>query len=143
MPITVTGIEEIKAKFDQLSDPRARMAIQRAGIRAAARVFLAAMQENVPVETGKLEESIGIQIKRKGDYLLWKSGPDGRWNFIGRVQEFGTKHEAGTHWMQRSFDQAAAEALSAYETAVMQMFEKREWNALAAVIALSSGEGEQ
>jgi len=145
MPIEVIGIEEIKARFDQLSDPKARLAIQRAGIRAACKVLLKAQQETVPFETGKLRDSLGIQIKRRGDKLFAMVGADKRWNFIGRFHEFGTKFMAGTHWMQKAFDSSSKEALSAYEDAVRALFEKREWNAFMAVLALSesSGEGEE
>lgn len=141
MPIVVKGIEEIKAKLDRLSNPKTKVAIQRAGIRAAARVLLQAQQQNVPFATGRLEGTLGIQIKKQNGQLAALIGPDKKLNFIARFHEFGTKFMSGSHWMQKSFDSSASAALDAYTAAVLRLFDKHEYDDLIA--ALESAESPQ
>jgi len=145
MPIEVKGIEEIKAKLDRLSSEKTKIAIQRAGIRAAGKVLVAAAKDAAPMDTGKLEESIGMQIKKKDGKLLAMIGADKKYNFIGRFHEFGTKFQTGQHWMQKSFDSSADEALDAYIATATRLFEKHEYDDLMAAIeaAASAGQGEE
>lgn len=138
LPIEVVGIEEIKARLDRLSNPKTKLAMERVGCRAAAKVLVAAQQQTVPFLTGKLEGSLGIQVQKKGDNILVRIGPDKRWNYIGRFHEFGTKFMTGNHWMQKAFDSSAQQALDAYVAAVKKMFDKHEYDGLIAAIELAT-----
>jgi HK97 gp10 family phage protein len=137
MPIEVKGIEEIKAKLDRLSNEKTKLAIQRAGIRRAAKVLIEAMKQRVPFDTGKLEGSIGMQVKKNSGRLAALIGPDKKFNFIGRFHEFGTKYMVGEHWMQKSFDESANQALDAYVAEALRLFEKHEYDDLMAAIEAS------
>jgi HK97 gp10 family phage protein len=137
MPIEIRGIDEIKAKLDRLSSEKTKLAIQRAGARKAAKVLLNQQQDTVPFATGKLEGSLGIQVRRRGNNIFVMIGPDKRFNFIGRFHEFGTKFMAGTHWMQKAFDASANQALDAYTAEVMRLFDKHEYDDLIAALEQS------
>lgn len=139
MPITVQGIEEIKARLDKIGNPRTKLSIERAGSRAAARVLLAAQEQTVPFATGKLEGSLGINVKRSGDNLLTKIGPDKKLNYIGRFHEFGTKFMTGIHWMQKAFDSSAQRALDMYTATVKKLFDKHYYDELVAEIETAAG----
>jgi HK97 gp10 family phage protein len=145
MPITIQGVEEIKAKLDTLSNEKTKIAIQRAGIRAAAKILLAAQEQTVPFETGRLEGTLGVQIKKQNGKLNALIGPDKKLNFIGRFHEFGTMKMTGTHWMQKAFDSSVQEALAAYTEAVLRLFDKHMYADLVAAIeqAANASEGEE
>jgi HK97 gp10 family phage protein len=137
MPIEIRGIDEIKAKLGRLGNAKTKLAIQRAGARKAAKVLLAQQQDSVPFDTGKLEDSLGIQVRRRGDNIFVMIGPDKRFNFIGRFHEFGTKFMAGTHWMQKAFDASAHEALDAYTAEALRLFDKHEYDDLLSALESS------
>jgi HK97 gp10 family phage protein len=133
--VKVQGLEELKRRLEELSDPKTARAMMRTGSRAAAKVLLAAMQETVPVESGALLESLGIQVKgANSDSLHIFIGPDKKWNYIGRFHEFGTKFMAGDHWMQKSFDASSKDALQAYIDKVRQLLDRKTYQDLMAAI---------
>jgi HK97 gp10 family phage protein len=145
MPIEIKGIEELKARLDRLSNEKTKIGIQRAGIRAASKVLLEAQKDTVPVDTGDLRDSIGMQIKKKDGKLVAMIGADKKYNFIGCFHEFGTKFMTGEHWTQKAFDSSAHEALDAYTEAVKRLLDKHEWDDLVAAIeqAASASSGEE
>lgn len=144
MPIEIIGIEEIKAKLDRLSNEKTKLAIQRAGARKAAKVILAAQQQYVPFDTGKLEGALGIQTKKVGSIgVATAIGPDKKLNFIGRFHEFGTKKMAGDHWMQKAFDSSKDDALEAYVAEVTKLFDKHEYDDLMAAIEAAANLGDE
>lgn len=133
MPIEVTGIEEIIRRLDELG-PKAQAAIERAGGRAAAKVLLQAQRQAVPVESGRLLMSLGMQTKKVSGGLLTMIGPDKRRNFLGRFHEFGTKYMAGIHWMQKAFDSSAKAAQEAYIATVKKLLDKPHYDDLKAAL---------
>jgi HK97 gp10 family phage protein len=144
MPIEIIGIEEIKARLDRLSNEKTKLAIQRAGARKAAKVLLAAQQQTVPFDTGRLEGTLGIQTKKVGSIgVVTAIGPDKKLNFIGRFHEFGTKFMAGKHWMQKAFDSSKDEALEAYTSEVTKLLDKHEYDDLMAAIEAAANLGDE
>jgi HK97 gp10 family phage protein len=163
MPIVIRGLNEIKEKLDRLSNPKTKLACQRAGIRAAAKILVQAQMDAAPDDTGKLKESIGMQIKKASDGLLGLIGPDKEQNYIGRFAEYGTQALIGqknkgktggkfthnriqraTHWMQKSFDASGSDALDAYTATVIKLFDKHEYDDLmAAIEAAANASGDE
>ena len=99
--IKVNGLDELKKRLTDLGDGKLARSMMRSGARKAAKVLMSGQLDTVPVETGELRDSIGIQVKgARADQLQVLIGPDKKWNYIGRFHEFGTKFMAGVHWMQ-------------------------------------------
>jgi HK97 gp10 family phage protein len=134
--IKVTGLDELKRRLDELSDGKLARSMMRSGARKAAQVLAAAQKDEAPVDSGKLRDSIGVQVKgTNSDPLQVLIGPDKEWNYIGRFHEFGTKHMAGDHWMQRAFDSSSREALDAFITEVRRRLDVKTFADLKAMIA--------
>lgn len=136
--IKVTGLEEIMERLNALEDNKLARAMMRTGSREAAKVLLEGQKETVPFETGKLEDSLGIQTKNaKSDNLQILIGPDKKLNFIGRFHEFGTKFMPGSHWMQKAWDETSKDALEVYIEKVRKLLDKRLWKDLMSAIEVS------
>lgn len=143
LTIRIQGMDELRRRLEELKDPKVARAMIRTGSRAAAKILLEAMRETVPVETGALLDSLGIQTKGANtDKLQVLIGPDKKWNFIGRFHEFGTKTMAGEHWMQKSWDASSKEALDAYVAKVQQLLDKKMYQDLMAAIEAGLSEGD-
>jgi HK97 gp10 family phage protein len=130
--LKVSGLDELKRRLEALDDGKLARSMRRTASRKAAKVLMATQQQTVPVEEGDLRDSIGIQVKTEGQQTL--IGPDERLNFIGRFHEFGTKHMAGIHWMQKAFDSASGEALDAYVAEAQRLLDKKQFSDLMAAI---------
>ena len=166
MPIELVGMEELLANLDRLESEATKISIQRAGIRAASKVIIAAQKSAVPEETGRLKETIGMQIKKEGGNLTALIGPDKKWNYIGRFAEFGSQQLVGQknkgsyandakrgrgtkftynriqpaqHWLQKSWDASAHEALDAYTETVRKLFDKHSYDDLMAALVEAEG----
>jgi HK97 gp10 family phage protein len=143
--IRVEGLEELKRRLEELEDGRLARAMIRTGSRDAAKVLLAEQQNTVPVEEGKLRDSLGIQVKgAKTDKLQVLVGADKKYNFIGRFHEFGTKKMQGIHWTQKAWESSCNDALSAFVNKVRQLLDKKLYSDLKSAIedALSGGDDE-
>jgi HK97 gp10 family phage protein len=133
-PVNVEGLQEVKDRLAALEDGKLTRSIQRSGSRAAGKVLLAGQQQTVPVESGKLLESLGIQVHVSGGNVEVLIGPDRKWNFIGRFHEFGTEHEKASFWMTRAYDETHGEALDAYIERVRTMLDKHTMDELMSAI---------
>lgn len=111
--IVFKGADEIAALFDEFPRQIAkRVALQ--SLLAAAKPFVTALKDNVPVRTGNLRKSINARKAQPGRYApksdevkiiigprSSKSGADG---FYGRFLEYGTRKMKPRPWYRPVFD---------------------------------------
>jgi HK97 gp10 family phage protein len=134
--VKIQGMEELKQRLDSLNDGKLARSMLRSGAREAAKVLKEGQRDTVPVDTGELRDSIGIQVKgTRADNLVVLVGPDKKYNFIGRFHEFGTVHQGASHWMQRAFDETSKAALDRFVVVVKKKLDVRDYKELQRQIA--------
>ena len=110
--IRITGIEALKAKFDQLSDDAGGTKV-RAALRAGGMVVMNAAKANAPVLTGNLRRSIAIV-----------DGPGPQEITIGTdveyapFVEFGTSKMAAQPYLRPAIDENHDAVIGAIEDAL-------------------------
>lgn len=92
---------------------RVREVIRRTGNDVVARA-----QEIVPVDTGTLKNSIGVDIDTDPHHLGFVAGPTAEY---GAAVEFGTSEQAPQAYMGPAFDYAVAEAVPLLERIMDQI----------------------
>lgn len=88
--LDLKGGKELQKLLDQLPD-QIEVNIVRGGLRAGAKVFLDAIKETVPVESGELKESVRISSgkKRSTIKMVVKVGNEKAW--YAHIIERGAK----------------------------------------------------
>jgi HK97 gp10 family phage protein len=118
MPIVIEGLAELSNVLTELTPKAAKRYLSNAGEKAA-QVVVDNLEQTVPVEVGYLEEMLGWQKK-------WIDGGDQTTMEIvigplkpaywGSFQEFGTRYQAGQHWMGRAWEGCRDQCLSVFAT---------------------------
>ena len=89
--------------------------------KPAAEVVISALDETVPVATGKLEGALDYQTRfenGEGTTLTVKIGPTNE-AWWGSWQEFGTHTQQGQHWMGRAWEGCQDKVLSVFATEML------------------------
>jgi HK97 gp10 family phage protein len=113
--IQIEGLSELSDKLATLAPAAAKRYLRRCGSKAAE-VVLDAMGETVPVGIGILEESLIYKVKfTEADETTMevKIGPTKK-AFWGMFQEFGTRFQAGKHWMGRAWEGCKKQCLQTF-----------------------------
>jgi HK97 gp10 family phage protein len=110
--VNIEGLDELERTLTEGGRKSVKRFL-RAVEKKAARVLQAAAEENAPVETGVLAESIKIASRISGDQLTVSVGPSPD-AFYGMFQEFGTEFQPAQHWLSMSFEDAKEEALDTF-----------------------------
>lgn len=131
--IEVTGLTELADAMDQLPPRVARSAIKPA-LSAAGQVFVEALHETVPKDTGALDESISYKVhttsnledasvlagpRYMGGYKHTSEDPGVRGKFL----EFGTRKMAPRFWMRRAFEMSKNAAYDASVAVLKQVLD--------------------
>jgi HK97 gp10 family phage protein len=120
MPIIVEGLSELSEMLTQESVRTAKRYLVNAA-KPAAEVVITALDETVPVATGRLEGAMDYQTRfESGDQttLKVKIGPTNE-AWWGSWQEFGTHTQPGQHWMARAWEGCQDEVLSVFATEML------------------------
>ena len=80
-------------------------------VSAGARLIAKEAKARVPVRTGALRKSIGVQTSRRR-FGLVKIGPRWPQGAHGHLVEFGTAHSAPQPWLRPAFDAMKGAALA-------------------------------
>lgn len=118
MPVKIHGIEELSEMLTHESARTAKRYLSNVA-KSAGQVVVDELKANAPVgATQRLEEGVGMQSRYSNadDTTLTVSiGP--AWEtFWGAIQEFGTQHMVGKHWVSRSFESCKDRCLSVFMT---------------------------
>jgi HK97 gp10 family phage protein len=130
VPITIEGLSELSDMLTEMSPRAAKRWLLRAA-EPAAQVVLNAMQQTVPVGVGVLEEALTHEKEfTTGDetVLTVSIGPK-KGYFWGSLQEFGTRFQAGQHWMGRAWESSKQKCLDVFATeaiGILQDLENRQ-----------------
>jgi HK97 gp10 family phage protein len=118
MPIEIEGLAELSRMLTEQTPKAAKRYLSRCA-EPAAEVVIDAMAETVPVRVGILEEELSWQKKWSNDgdetTLEINIGPL-RPAFWGSFQEFGTRFQAGQHWMGRAWEGCRDKCLNVFAT---------------------------
>lgn len=84
---------------------------------AGAKPILKSMDKNVPIDTGKLKESLGV-IKKEGSGTNRKihlGSTSSNREIVARAyyQEYGNSNMNGKKWMKKSYNQSKEDAINA------------------------------
>lgn len=117
--IHIDGLAELSKLLTQETTRAAKRYLERVAI-PAAQVVLDAAHSTVPVAAGVLEAALMMQKDRwaTGDgesTLIMEIGPQKNY-FWGSISEFGSVHQAPTHWLQRAWESSKDECLAVFET---------------------------
>lgn len=116
MSIKITGLEELSQMLTEESVRTAKRYLVNMAKKAAV-PMLDAMEQTVPVDTGKLEGGLGFQTRFSGGdqtTLTVKIGPDAS-GWYGSFQEFGTKYQQPPkHWVENAWNASKDDVLQAF-----------------------------
>jgi hypothetical protein len=127
MAIEIEGLADLSQMLTTLAPRAAKRYLSRCA-EPAAQVVLDAMAETVPVGVGILEEELGWQKKwSDGDETTMEIniGPL-RSAFWGSLQEFGTRFQAGQHWMGRAWEGCRDKCLDVFATEALGILQDLE-----------------
>jgi HK97 gp10 family phage protein len=128
VPIVIEGLAELSEMLTTLTPKAAKRYLSRCA-EPAAEVVIAAMEQTVPVGVGILEEGLGWQKKwsNEGDETTMEIniGPLKPF-FWGSLQEFGTAHQQGQHWMGRAWESSKDECLNVFATEAIGILQDLE-----------------
>lgn len=111
----IQGAAEVERILKELA-PEVASRIGDAGLRAGAKVIATEAKRLVPVDTGKLRDSIAVQVEKKrrdDDERLVVVGFKRPSSAIAHLVEFGTVKMAARPFMRPAADAKADEALNA------------------------------
>ena len=128
MPIVIEGLADLSKMLTELTPRAAKRYLSRVA-EPAAQVVIDAMEQTVPVGIGILEEELGWQKKWSNDgdetTMEINIGPL-RPAFWGSFQEFGTRFQAGQHWMSRAWESCKDECLNVFATEAIGLLQDLE-----------------
>jgi len=128
MPIVIEGLADLSKMLTELTPRAAKRYLSRCA-EPAAQVVIDAMEQTVPVGIGILEEELGWQKKWSSDgdetTMEINIGPL-RPAFWGSFQEFGTRFQAGQHWMSRAWESCKDECLNVFATEAIGLLQDLE-----------------
>lgn len=121
--IIIEGLDDLSRVLTEQTASAAKRYLGRCGDKAA-QVVIAAMHETVPVDVGYLEESLVYQKRfTNGDdntTLEILIGPT-KSAYWGSFREFGTRFQAGIHWMGRAWESCKDKCLSVFATEALSI----------------------
>lgn len=130
--VEVNGLDEIDKALKAFSEEVA-VKITRKALRAGSKVILTEAQEKVPVDTGKLRDSLKITSRKKGDRIVNSVGTSNNKNlFAGETYyagfiEYGAPERdlPARPFMRPALDAASGEAVKAIEDTYKKEIDKR------------------
>jgi HK97 gp10 family phage protein len=116
---TISGLDGLEQKLNQLAPKAARSAIRKAA-RQAGQIWQEAIKERVPVKTGQEQESISVVTSAGAGEddgttgsVTVSVGPTKR-GFYEQWQEFGSIHQPATPVLQPVADETEGRVLDAF-----------------------------
>ena len=125
--IVIEGLKELSDRLATLPAKAAKRYLSKCA-EPAATVVLDAMAATVPVGIGILEEELDWQKKwLNGDEttMVIKVGPL-KPAFWGSFQEFGTRFQAGQHWMSRAWESCKDQCLDVFVIKAQELLKDLE-----------------
>lgn len=120
--VTIEGLDELEKTLTEDTRKAAMRFLRRVEKKAAA-VFQQEAERTAPIDTGFLAEHIVVETHVTDDTMEAKIGPT-KQAYYGRFQEFGTKYQAGRHWLQRAYEASKEEALQVFIDEAKAMLEE-------------------
>jgi HK97 gp10 family phage protein len=117
----IEGLEELEEAFTEGSKRAVKKFLQRVE-REATKPLVQSAKQYAPYETGNLEMEIHRQSVTSDGALTMRVGPSSR-AFYGLFDEFGTAHQAATHWLENSAKAVQDEVLEKYYEALKEGLE--------------------
>lgn len=117
MPVEIQGLAQLSEMLSDMSPRAAKRWLSRVA-EPAATVVLDALKETVPVDVGVLEAALTYDKEfTTGDETVMtvSIGPTAGY-FWGSLQEFGTRFQAGQHWMGRAWESCKGKCLNVFAT---------------------------
>ena len=117
----IEGLDELEEAFTQGSKRLVKKFLQKVE-RKATKPLVESAKQYAPYETGNLEMEIHRQSVTSDGALTMRVGPSSR-AFYGIFDEFGTEHQAATHWLENSARAVQNEVLEEYYEALNEGLE--------------------
>jgi HK97 gp10 family phage protein len=137
----VRGLDELGKQLGENSVQVIRRVLRRVE-KEVGKVWIEAMQERAPVDTGRLEESITYETESTPAGMTLYVGPDNS-GWYGSMQEFGTRFQPAQPWARPAFEETQSEALETFARILeeeLQTLEKQKAQVLEVVRAQVFGE---
>ena len=117
--VNFSGLEN---RLNQLGKKASKELTDKA-LNQGAKIILKEQQKNVPVDTGKLKESLEISKPknsgvRKLVYIGIPNSDDKKAKY-GYYQEYGTRHMVGKKWMIKSWQNSIRDANKAIKEVIV------------------------
>lgn len=112
----IEGLDELEEAFTNGSKRAVKKFLQKVE-REATKPLVASAKQYAPYETGNLEMEIHRESVTSDGALTMRVGPSSR-AFYGAFDEFGTEHQAATHWLENSARAVQDEVLQEYYDAL-------------------------
>ena len=114
----VTGLEELKANLDRAAKQAVKNYIRRAA-KDAAEIWVKAIEENAPHNTGFLAEHIVVVSRyRDADTRLEMQIGPVKEAFYALFAEFGTKFQTAQPFLRPAFEEHKEEVMQAFAEAM-------------------------
>lgn len=117
----IEGLDELEEAFTQGSKRLVKKFLQKVE-REATKPLVESAKQYAPYETGNLEMEIHRESVTSDGALTMRVGPSSR-AFYGTFDEFGTEHQAATHWLENSARAVQDEVLEEYYEALNEGLE--------------------
>jgi HK97 gp10 family phage protein len=120
----VSGVEELQVALDKKAKQAVRTYIRRAA-KDAADIWVKAIEENAPRDTGFLAEHIAVitRFRDSNTRLEMQVGPV-KEAFYALFQEFGTKFQEAQPFMRPAYEEHKEEVLAAFAEAMKVSLEE-------------------
>lgn len=117
----IEGLDELEEAFTTGSKRAVKKFLRKVEMKAAKPLVESAKQY-APYDTGNLEMEIHRESVTSDGALTVRIGPSSR-AFYGAFDEFGTEHQAATHWLENSARAVQDEVLQEYYDALSEGLE--------------------
>ena len=120
-------MKEVLKNLEKLPE-KVQKRVVKGAVRAAAKPIVKEARRLVPVRTGNLKKSIGVNARRSDKTTVRVSispRKGGRYDgFYGHFVEFGTKNSAPHPFMRPAFEFAGGEAIKAFRAYMKKRIDK-------------------
>jgi HK97 gp10 family phage protein len=109
---TVRGLDELGKQLGENSVTAIKRTLRRVE-KECGKIWIEAMQERAPVDTGNLEESITYQTESTEAGMTLYVGPD-KGGYYGTFQEFGTRFQSAQPFVRPAFEDTQGEVIDKF-----------------------------
>ncbi len=140
---TVRGLDELGKQLGENSVTAIKRVLRRVE-KEVGKIWIEAIAERAPVDTGRLEESITYQTQATLTGMTLYVGPD-REGWYGSMQEFGTRFQEPQPFVRPAFEATQDEVIDKFGQVLaeeLETLEKQKAAVLEVVRAQFFGGGE-